>query len=152
MMKLSDSLPRRGEKEVSEFKIGHMELFRFDCRWIESRLQEECRDCTCGLLKLSSGDASGWAEYIVPASEKATGDFARWASVFTRLRGLTIPEARGYIQTRNESWGPLRKALAETALSDLEDHLQNPSRPHEQQDRSLERAFLIERSQAYFGF
>ncbi|MFE5322501.1 hypothetical protein ACFQ88_27860 [Paenibacillus sp. NPDC056579] len=152
MMKLSDPLPRMGEQEVSEFKIGHMELFRFDCKWIENRIQTDCRDCTCGLLKLSSGSVSGWAEYMVPASERATGDFARWASVFTMLKGLTIPEALRYIQSRNESWGPIRRALAETALSDLADHLHNPSRLHEQQDRSLERAFLIERSQAYFGY
>lgn len=152
MMKLSDPLPRLVEEELAQFKIGHMELFRFDCKFMEHLNRGDCRPCSCGLLKISTGSVSGWAEYRLPAGEKAMGDFAQWASVFTRLRGLTIPEAIRYIQSRKESWGPIRQALAETALSNLKANLCNPSRRQEPNDRTLERSFLIERSQAYFGF
>ncbi|OAB44986.1 hypothetical protein [Paenibacillus antarcticus] len=145
MLNLTDLLSELKQPELSNSKIGNLEIYQYDCALIENRVTVNSDKCTCGLFKISSHGIDGWAEYKLP--EVQHFDLIHWASVFMPLRGLSIYEGMIYIQNKNEPWGPIRKTLVESALMNLSTNLQNPSN-----SMSLERSHLFTRSQAYFSF
>ncbi|WP_163853360.1 hypothetical protein [Paenibacillus elgii] len=151
MLKLSDPLPEVNEGVLSTSRIGLIEVYRFDCRLIEARIAGNCRDCNCGLLKLSSHGVNGWAEYVVPNTQPYA-DIVRWTSVFLKLKGLSVCEAVSYVRSHAAAWGPVRTDIAEVALADLTAQLLNPSAGHAHEGASFERSRLIDRSQAYCSF
>jgi hypothetical protein len=154
MLKLEDPLPAWSEQDLSDLaaaKISYMEIFRFDCKLIKDRLQDSFVPCHCGLLKISCRQAIGFAEYILP-DFKSNSDLIRWASVYMKLKGLSIPEAILCVQEKAEAWGAIRAGLAKSALTELEANIRNPLPPVKAAIRSLDRNYLIERSEAYFAF
>jgi hypothetical protein len=151
MLQLTEYFPCLGEKERSELKVSHMEIFRFDSKVVETLNPWDSELCICGLLKIFSHGVAGYAEYVMPDTGKNI-DLVQWASVFIHLKGLSITESMRYVQDKNEAWGPIRKTLVECALSDLASNLNNPIQQLERVSHSRERSFLFERSQAYFAF
>ncbi len=151
MLTLSDPLPKVNEAILSTSRIGLIEVYRFDCRFMESGLAGNCRDCNCGLLKLSSHGVNGWAEYVVP-STKPYADIVRWTSIFLKLKGLSVSEAAGYVRSHAAAWGPVRTDIAAAALADLTARLLDPSAEHDREGAAFERPRLIDRSQAYCSF
>ncbi|MEC0209803.1 hypothetical protein P4H70_12765 [Paenibacillus ehimensis] len=151
MLKLSDPLPEVNGAILSTSRIGLIEVYRFDCRLIEARITGNCRDCYCGLLKLSSHGVNGWAEYIVPDT-KPYADIVRWTSVFLKLKGLSVSDAVSYVRSHAEAWGPVRTDIAEAALADLTAQLLNPAAGHDHEGAAFERSRLIDCSQAYCSF
>ncbi|MEF7438836.1 hypothetical protein V4V36_10220 [Paenibacillus lautus] len=130
--------------------IGCMEIFRFDRGSAERFIPWSDRDWNCGLFKISCKDAAGYAEYALP-STREFADLVRWASVFTRLRGMPVTEAVRYAQ-KQQQWGSVRMLLAVSALADLE------ANQHQHISRKrlgrlpLERSFLMDCSEAYYHF
>ncbi|MCZ8515828.1 hypothetical protein O9H85_26135 [Paenibacillus filicis] len=148
MLEIVDPLPVLKDIRLLNGKIGSMEVFRFDCELIKIRIPGNSCDCNCGLLKISSKGVYGWGEYILPYNTKSF-DLVQWASVFTNLKGLSIPEAFQYIQSKDAAWGNIRRELAESALTDLASKLISPQKHKE---LTVERSYLMEHSQSYFSF
>ncbi|MEC0091273.1 hypothetical protein [Paenibacillus macquariensis] len=146
MLNLTDPLSELKQPELSNFKIGNLEIYQFDCTLIENMVAVHSDKCTCGLFKISSHGIDGWAEYKIPEVQQHF-DLIHWASVFMPLRGLSIYEGMTYNQNKTEQWGPVRKTLVESALINLSANLQNPSN-----SMLLDRSYLFTRSQAYFSF
>lgn len=146
MINLTDPLPKQNKDELSKFKIDYIEIYQFDCTLMENRILGNSEKSNCGLFKISSNGVHGWADYMIPDVEHHF-DLVHWASVFMKLKGLSIYEGIRFIQNKDETWGAVRKSLAESALVDLSANLKNPSR-----GITLERSFLFNRSQAYFSF
>lgn len=146
MLNLADPLSELHKSELSKFKIGHSEVYQFDCTLIKNDNLGDNEKCICGLFKLSSNGIDGWAEYTLPDMNQHF-DLIHWASVFMHLKGLPIDKALHFVQNMTETWGSIRTAIAEAALIDLSANLQNPS-----SSLTLERSFLFTRSQAYFSF
>ncbi|MGF7048532.1 hypothetical protein J2T13_003040 [Paenibacillus sp. DS2015] len=151
MLQLTGYFPWLEEKERSELKVSHMEIFRFDSEPIENCNPLGSALCICGLLKVFSCGVAGYAEYTIPDT-RTNIDLVQWASVFIRLKGLSIAESIRYVQDKDEVWGPERKILVECALTDLISNLNNPMQQLERVSHSRERSLLFDRSQAYFAF
>ncbi|MGC6585842.1 hypothetical protein MKY82_02415 [Paenibacillus sp. FSL W7-1279] len=130
--------------------IRCMEIFRFDRCSAERFIPWSDRDWNCGLFKISCKDAAGYAEYALP-STREFADLIRWASVFTRLRGMPVTEAIRYAQ-KQQQWGSARMQLAVSALADLEANLQQHITRMRLGSLPLERSFLMDCSEAYYSF
>ncbi|MBU5347748.1 hypothetical protein [Paenibacillus lautus] len=130
--------------------IRCMEIFRFDRGSAERFIPWSDRDWNCGLFKISCKDAAGYAEYALP-STREFADLVRWASVFTRLKGMPVTEAVRYAQ-KQQQWGSARKQLAVSALADLEANLQQHITRKRLGSLPLERSFLMDCSEAYYSF
>ncbi|WP_233354724.1 hypothetical protein [Paenibacillus sp. JZ16] len=104
---------------------------------------------TAGCSK-SAAKAAGYAEYALP-STREFADLIRWASVFTRLRGMPVTEAIRYAQ-KQQQWGSARMQLAVSALADLEANLQQHITRMRLGSLPLERSFLMDCSEAYYSF
>lgn len=130
--------------------IRCMEIFRFDRGSAERFIPWSDRNWNCGLFKISCKDAAGYAEYALP-STREIADLVRWASVFTRLRGMPVTEAVRYAQ-KQQQWGAVRMQLAVSALADLEANLQQHITRKQLGRLPLERSFLMECSEAYYSF
>jgi hypothetical protein len=130
--------------------IGYMEIFRFDRGSAERFIPWSDRDWNCGLFKISCKDAAGYAEYALP-STREFADLVRWASVFTRLRGMPVTEAVRYAQ-KQQQWGSARMQLAVSALADLEANLQQHITRKRLGSLPLERSFVMNCSEAYYFF
>lgn len=135
---------------ICEEPIRNMEMFRFDQSSAERFIPSSDQGCNCGLFKISCDNAAGYAEYALPS----TGEFAdlvRWASVFTRLRGMPVTEAVRYAQ-KQQQWGSVRMQLAVSALTDLEANLQQHITRKRLGSLPLERSYLMNCSEAYYFF
>ncbi|PJN51510.1 hypothetical protein PAEVO_46020 [Paenibacillus sp. GM2FR] len=133
---------------ICEEPIRNMEMFRFDQSSAERFIPSSDQGCNCGLFKISCENAAGYAEYALPS----TGEFAdlvRWASVFTRLRGMPVTEAVRYAQ-KQQQWGSVRMQLAVSALADLEANLQQHITRKRLGSLPLERSYLMNCSEAYY--
>lgn len=130
--------------------IRCMEIFRFDRGSAERFIPWSDRDWNCGLFKISCKDAAGYAEYALP-STREFADLVRWASVFTRLKGMPVTEAVRYAQ-KQQQWGSARMQLAVSALADLEANLQQHITRKRLGSLPLERSFLMDCSEAYYSF
>lgn len=128
-----------------------MEFYQYDRKWLEELGLDGSDHCICGILKMSSYGAAGWAEY------KITGDASkfqliRWATLFMRLKGRSIAEGLQLIDDQKVEWGLDRIQLAEDALLALCRNLLAPVPPQSDNIVSLERNILIDRSISYFSF
>ncbi|MEC0254327.1 hypothetical protein [Paenibacillus lautus] len=135
---------------ICEEPIRNMEMFRFDQSSAERFIPSSDQGCNCGLFKISCENAAGYAEYALPS----TGEFAdlvRWASVFTRLRGMPVTEAVRYAQ-KQQQWGSVRMQLAVSTLTDLEANLQQHITRKRLGSLPLERSYLMNCSEAYYFF
>jgi hypothetical protein len=130
--------------------IRYMEVFRFDRCSAERFIPWSNLDWNCGLFKISCKDAAGYAEYALPSNKEFT-DLVRWASVFTRLKGMSVTEAVRYAQ-KHHQWGSARMQLAVSALADLETNRQQHITRKRLGSLSLERSFLMDCSEAYYFF
>ncbi|MFG1734365.1 hypothetical protein [Paenibacillus sp. 843] len=133
---------------ICEEPIRNMEMFRFDQSSAERFIPSSDQGGNCGLFKISCENAAGYAEYALPS----TGEFAdlvRWASVFTRLRGMPVTEAVRYAQ-KQQQWGSVRMQLAVSALTDLEANLQQHITRERLGSLPLERSYLMNCSEAYY--
>lgn len=152
MLNITVPSPVINENELALYRISSMEVFRFDCRFLHNQLPPwNAGAYDCGLLKISSDGLSGWGEYISPCS-KENVDLVRWASVFAKLKGLSVAEAIRCAEATNEAWGLVRTRLAESALLDLAFKIRYPFTVHKDIASSLGYARLLDRSQAYFSF
>ena len=135
---------------ICEEPIRYMEMFRFDQGSAERFIPSSDQGCNCGLFKISCENAAGYAEYALP-STREFADLVRWASVFSRLKGMPVTEAIRYAQ-KQQQWGSVRMQLAVSALADLE------ANQHQRMNRKrlgrlpLERPFLMNCSEAYYFF
>jgi hypothetical protein len=152
MLKLADPLSST-DPSLEGFKIGSMEIYQFDCLLLKKRIPQVTNECACGLLKISSNGINGWEECILPSYGKRF-DLIQWASVFIKLKGLSVLEAMALIQNKREVWGRERCQLAEAALQDLIGQLQKTDRDITDHKSGivLERSFLIDQSRSYFSF
>lgn len=152
MLNVTDPSTAINENKLARYRISSMEVFRFDCRFLQNQLPIWNTDgYDCGLLKISSGGLSGWGEYVMPCS-KENVDLVRWASVFSKLKGLSVAEALRFPEVTNKAWGTVRTRLAESALLDLAFKIRYPFITHKDIASSLGHARLLDRSQAYFSF
>lgn len=154
MLELCEPLPLLSDNDLTELttiKINHMEVFRLDNKLVENRLIATMDSRNCGILKITNHGAAGFAEYVLPDT-KLNDDLVRWASVFKKMKGLTITEALHYVQDTEQAWGPIRQQLAIAALTDLAISLVHPLHQPEKAVRTLEWSALIERSQSYYSF
>ncbi|AYB46809.1 hypothetical protein [Paenibacillus lautus] len=139
-----------GVPALIEEPIRCMEIFRFDRSSAERFIPWSDQSRNCGLFKISCKNASGYAEYALP-STREFADLVRWASVFSRLKGMPVTEAIRYAQ-KQQQWGSVRMLLAVSALADLE------ANQHQHISRKrlgrlpLERSFLMDCSEAYYHF
>ncbi|MDF2719413.1 MAG: hypothetical protein K0R28_6338 [Paenibacillus sp.] len=150
-LQTTDPLPDLNRTELQQCRIGSMEIFRFDCEPIRIRHPGNDGDYDCGYLKISGNGMNGWGAYRL-ACMKRPFDLVRWASVFIRLKGLSISDAFLYIQCKEEAWGAARASLAESALKDLASKLQFPSPLERRDDLSMDGPYLIEHCKSYFSF
>lgn len=116
MARTTEPLPALTEPTIQETTIRYLEIFRFDCAYAEQYLPKSVSSQNCGLLKISCGTASGYAEYALPETREFA-DLVRWSSVFMHLKGLPLEEAIRIVG--QQEWGALRCKLAESALKDL---------------------------------
>jgi hypothetical protein len=135
---------------ICEEPIRNMEMFRFDQGSAERFIPSSDQGCNCGLFKISCENAAGYAEYALP-STREFADLVRWASVFTRLRGMPVTEAVRYAQ-KQQQWGSVRMQLAVLALADLEANLQQHITRKRLGSLPLERSYLMNCSEAYYFF
>ncbi len=94
--------------------IQRMELFIYD--QAKLALPESCRPLHCGLLRLSGGGATGWAEFEF-SDGSAHLDLIKWGQVFRRLKHVEAAEARTLIHRYESQWGFTRTHLAAEALT-----------------------------------
>ncbi|MHA2855812.1 hypothetical protein ACXZ7E_17575 [Paenibacillus lautus] len=134
---------------LGEETIRHMEIFRFDRGSAERFIPWSDHSRNCGLFKISCKNASGYAEYALP-STREFADLVRWASVFSRLRGMHVMEAIRYVQ--KQQWGSVRMLLAVSALADLEANQHQHISRKRLGSLPLERSFLMDCSEAYYHF
>jgi hypothetical protein len=142
MLKLVDPLDVSTEPALAQFKIGSMEIYQF-----------ATYECSCGLLRISSNGISGWEDCLLPSCGKKF-DLIQWASVFIKIKGLSISDAVSFVRSHQEVWGQDRCELVEAALHDLVRQIQSYDALKSQQTDDLiwERSFLIDQSQSYFSF
>ncbi|WP_052759555.1 hypothetical protein [Paenibacillus sp. DMB20] len=105
----------------------------------------------CGLLKICSGAKAGYAEYVLPDTREYA-DIVRWASIFSRLKGLTVADAVHCVEQNRTEWGIHRTMLAEAALTDLAAHIRRRDERRHLGGIPLERSFLMDCSRAYYTF
>ncbi|MCR8632552.1 hypothetical protein [Paenibacillus radicis (ex Xue et al. 2023)] len=153
MLKLADPLDSPSDRTLEGFKIGSMEIYQFDCLLLKRRIPQVTNECACGLLKISSNGINGWEECILPSYGRKF-DLIPWASVFIKLKGLSVLEAMAFIQNKQEAWGQDRCSLAHSALQDLINQLQQTdiAPPQKENGIVLERSYLIDQSRSYFSF
>lgn len=149
MARIFESLPALTEPTLQETTIRYMEIYRFDCAYAERFLSRSLSSPNCGLLKISSSTASGYAEYTLPETREFA-DLVRWSSVFRHLKGLSLEEALRIVE--RQEWGALRCRLAASALMDLSLNFQQSHERKRLVSLPLERSFLMECSRAYFWF
>ncbi|SFL38217.1 hypothetical protein SAMN03159341_105373 [Paenibacillus sp. 1_12] len=153
MLKLAAPLTVSTELSLIPYKIGSMEIYQFDCPQLKNRIPQLTSDCSCGLLKISSSGINGWAECMLPSCDTKF-DLVLWASVFIKLKGLSITDAFALINIKQQAWGTGRYELVETALVNLvtQIHNQNAVQTTYANGIILERSRLIEQSRSYFSF
>ncbi|RTE06421.1 hypothetical protein [Paenibacillus whitsoniae] len=148
-------LPEAGElidqSILKEHRIRSMEIFRYDCNWLKTCVEENVNNCECGLFKISCGPLHGYAEFRLP-SKQQTGDLIRFASVFGSLKGRTIDECIRLIQVYEGLWGPARKELVETALSNLINKIKQSGLVKAKIESKWESFILFDYSESYFSF
>ncbi|WP_433938140.1 hypothetical protein [Paenibacillus lautus] len=135
---------------LGEETIRHMEIFRFDRGSAERFIPWSDQGWNCGLFKVSCNDAAGYVEYALPGTREFS-DLVRWASVFSRLRGMPVTEAIRYAR-KQQQWGSARMQLAVSALADLEINLHRHITRERLGRLPLERSFLMDCSEAYYHF
>ncbi|ANF94855.1 hypothetical protein [Paenibacillus bovis] len=134
---------------VSSTCVGSLEIYLYDHQRLS--LPDSCGMLHCGLLRISLADGSGWAEYEFSDGLRRL-DLVRWASVFQRLKGLTVQQALEYVHVHRQNWGHTRAQLAIEALHNY------MIRQSESADSLLyrqpltERQFLSDYAQAYYSF
>ncbi|MFC5449440.1 hypothetical protein [Paenibacillus aestuarii] len=132
-------------------KITRIECFRFDRELSASLLRGTGSDAICGLLVISTHSGAYGLKGFAFASSTMTTDFALWASLFQRMKGLSLIESLDYVQSKEEAWGPLRAETMAAAVMDLAVKLGQPSGNTELSE-PLDRAYLFEHAQAYVSF
>lgn len=133
-------------------RIIRIECFRFDGVLSDQLLPGHDNDCHCGMLFISTNHgACGQGEYVIPCG-KPTGDFAQWALVFQKLKGLTLEEGLSYVQQKEAAWGETRSHLIESALSDLSVKLKNSIPSGQTVSMLANRTYLFDHSEAYVSF
>ncbi|MCY9661765.1 hypothetical protein P5G65_08090 [Paenibacillus chondroitinus] len=135
-------------------KITRIECFRYDLdHELIAKLQlGDGVDTIYGLLAISTDTgAVGIKEFAIP-SESLKCDLTTWVALFQRIKGLTLTESMNYTQLKQESWGPLRKELMESALQDLIEKKEPISLTNKNQKYMLDRAYLYNHSQSYISF
>lgn len=151
MIQYTEAIPLIRKEQLITYKIGAMEIFRYD----QTRMpfmKQELENCS-GQLKISSLGFTGYGEYTVMNSHEYQ-DIVRWARVFIHLKGLTLWQAYDYVDNHRSCWGVVRAELAESALNNLVLQIGNlPITPsHERHERLYQRTMLIECSTAYYSF
>ncbi|WP_052714256.1 hypothetical protein [Paenibacillus dauci] len=129
--------------------IGSLEIYLYDHQCLS--LPDSCMMLHCGLLRISLAGGSGWAEYEFSDGQRRL-DLVRWASVFRRLKGLTVQQALAYVEIHRQVWGHTRSQLAIEALHNytIRQNEAEDSTPFRQP--LTERQFLGDYAQAYYSF
>ncbi|MCR8644294.1 hypothetical protein NV379_16700 [Paenibacillus sp. N1-5-1-14] len=104
-----------------------------------------------GLFIISSHNCSGVHRFDIPYPHEKHFDLVQWASVYMRMKHMSVGQALQCTSLINESWGSLRARVAEAALSQLADQLTHGSPSIYRADLMLDRTFLIDKSVAYFS-
>lgn len=140
-------------KLIKECKITRIECFQFDCELSDKLLPGHGTDCHCGLLTISTNlGTCGLGQFEIPCGN-LKGDFIQWASVFQKLKGLTLKDGLQYVHQKQEVWGEVRTHLIASALRNLSEKLGNSSTASEHELPCLsDRTYLFEHSGAYISF
>ncbi|MDF2652602.1 MAG: hypothetical protein K0Q73_8407 [Paenibacillus sp.] len=139
------------ESFLKEHRIGSMEIFRYDCNWLKKCVEENAKNCECGLFKISSGHLNGYAEFQLTGKQQAA-DLVRFASVFGSLKGLSIYESIRLIHAHEGIWGKPRKELVEAALSNLINNIKQFGLVKPMIELNWESFILFDYSESYFSF
>lgn len=132
-------------------KIGHIEVFQFNPQESELISTDSVESCYC-LFHISSNGVSGWGDCIFSCECKHL-DLVRWATVFEKMKGLTISEAVLLVQSKQLEWGDDRYRLAMMSLENLikeSRHREDLTEPliH---FSNLENQTLFEKAQSYYS-
>lgn len=147
------TLVRESDECTQTCKISRIECFQFDCELSDKLQPGHGTDCHCGLLTISTNlGTSGLGQFVIPCGN-LKGDFVQWASVFQKLKGLTLKDGLQYVHQKREAWGEVRTHLIASALMNLSEKLENSSHASEQELPCLtDRTYLFEHSGAYISF
>ncbi|WP_028551399.1 hypothetical protein [Paenibacillus sp. UNC451MF] len=140
--------------QIVSSQIVSIELFQLDllaCQTIQGHAS--IHDAASCLLKVSSTGKNGWGVCMLPAGEPRF-DFIKWAAVFGKLKGVTVPSALQLVQQHHTDWGTERYTLGKATLTDLVSQCQRGCCLSRQSEvcNGLERSFLIDHSDRYFSF
>ncbi|WP_409343196.1 hypothetical protein [Paenibacillus sp. MBLB4367] len=145
-----EDLPVSYDLHLAHYRIGAVELYRFDRESFRPIDSADGSGYCCGLLKITSGNSFGWGAYALLCPQRHF-DLVRWANVYMQLKGLSVAEAVHCVRSKGSAWGLERKTLAEAALLDLANDLRRES-PLQRKACMLERSALIACSESYFSF
>lgn len=136
----------------SKIKITRIECFRYDNNLIEKLQLVNETDDICGLIAIST-DAGvvGFKEFAIPSGSLKC-DLTTWVALFQRIKGLTLIESVNYAERKQETWGPVRLGIFESAIMDLIGKFGSPSADNKDQTNILDRAYLFNHTQAYISF
>ncbi|MBB3068917.1 hypothetical protein FHS14_001904 [Paenibacillus baekrokdamisoli] len=132
-----------------------MEIFRCNCSRDRFTLASDTTassEYNYIIVCISSGGMLGWSECLLPDWSQASFDIVRWASVFLKLKGLSIPESIGYVRSHHDTWGQEKSAIAEAALIALEGSLEHPLEWQRASNHEETRSFLFHHAQSYYSF
>ncbi|MFC5653468.1 hypothetical protein ACFPYJ_30995 [Paenibacillus solisilvae] len=146
------SLLKEADECTKECKVTRIECFQFDCELSDKLMPGHGADCHCGILTISTNlGTCGLGEFVIPCGS-LKGDFVQWASVFQRIKGLTLTEGLHYVHQKQEAWGDVRTHLIESALTDLAGKFEYSSAGKQELSFLLDRTYLFDHSQAYITF
>ncbi|SEN81910.1 hypothetical protein [Paenibacillus sp. OV219] len=142
--------PNKVSAHLQNCRITRIECFRFDHEFRGKLLHREETDI-CGLIAISTNvGVVGFKEFRI-STKSLTGDLTMWATLFQRIKGLTLIESIGYPQLKQEVWGHVRVELIESALMDIvgkmDMGLNNRELPGD-----WDRAYLFNHAQEYVSF
>lgn len=147
------TLVREKDECTEACRITRIECFRWDGNLSDKLHPGHGKDCHCGLLTISTNlGTCGLGQYEIPCGN-LKGDFVLWASVFQKLKGLTLKDGLQYVHQKQEAWGEARTHLIASALMNLSEELEK-STTASKQERSIlsDRTYLFQHSGAYISF
>ncbi|SFS87577.1 hypothetical protein [Paenibacillus sp. BC26] len=137
---------------MQQCKISRIECFRFDSELADKLAPGHASEYFCGLIAITTNTgAVGAAEFAIPRKD-LNCDLVMWASPLQRMKGQTLLESFGYVQSKLESWGSLRSELIASALLKLNGNAEPAAARTEEQRHLWDRSHLLRHTQAFVSF
>jgi len=137
---------------LQQCKITRIECFRFDSKLTDKLQLGHGTDDICGLIAISTNTgAVGLREFAILCNSLKF-DWTMWATVFQRIKGLTLMESMNYAQLKQEAWGPVRFELIVSAIMDIIEKNELALINNKDQRYFWDRAYIFDHTEAYISF